>query len=250
VKRSLVATSRRTVRRALTWRPKQRGTEAIDIAALISPLRYDVRVRADFFELLSTRDREEPLEALMEQVRHGSYAAWFAKIAMARFRPWVLKDEALFDSQLAERVSTARDLYWSFRDRGFDTRYPVVLRSTSRPLAADTGAVIRPRTHVGDGGHRLALLLASGGIAEPETYLIDPRPQQIIDNTVRLFSAEDVATERYLGFIARGYLPSDAAVPATSADLVAAVAEHGGPDAGDEVAAVLAAHRREWGIDA
>ncbi len=248
MKRSLVATGRRTVRRAATWRPKQRGTEPIDIAALISPLRYDVRVRADLFEVLSTRPPDEPLEPLMEQVRTSSYAVWFARIAMDRFRPWVLKDERLFDNQLAERVRTARDLYWSFRSRGFDTRHPVVLRSSTRPLTTDTGALIQPRIHVGDGGHRLALLLASGGIAAPETYLVDPRPLQIIDNTVRLFSAESAETDRYLGFIARGYLPADAPVPSSSDALVEAVAVHGGAAAGDEVAGVLAAHRREWGI--
>ncbi len=248
MKRSMSATARRTVRRAVTWRPKQRGSEPIDIAALISPLRYDVRVRADFFQLVSTRPQDEPLESLMELVRGGAYANWFARIAMARFRPWVLKDERLFDEQLAERVRTARDLYWSFARTGFDPRHPVVLRSSSRPMTADTGAMIRPRIHVGDGGHRLALLLASGGIAAPETYLVDPRPQQVIDNTVRLFGPEDAGGPRYLGFIARGYLPADAPLPADVEALVAAVGRERGPDAAAEVSGVLAAHRREWGI--
>ena len=246
MKRSMSATARRTVRRAVTWRPKQRGTEPIDIAALISPLRYDVRVRADLFRMLGERERDEPLEALMPLVRSSAYAVWFARVAMARFRPWVLEDEALHDEQLRERVRTARALYWSFRDRGFDPRYPVVLRSTSRPMESDTGALIRPRIHVGDGGHRLALLLASDGVAAPGTYLVDPRPMPIFDNTARLFGPEDAEGARYLGFIARGYLPAQAPVPASADDLVTAVTDVGGAEAGAEVRGVLDAHRRAW----
>ena len=176
MKRSLAATGRRTVRRAVTWRPKEKGSVPLDIAALISPLRYDVRVRADLFAMLSTREPDEPLEALLPQVRDSPYAVWFRKVAMIRFRPWVLGDEALFDDQLAERVRTARALYWSFRERGFDPGSPVVLRRTRSATQSDTGALIRPRIHVGDGGHRLALLLQSGGVAGPGTYLVDPRP--------------------------------------------------------------------------
>ncbi len=248
MKRSLAATGRRTVRRAVTWRPKEKGTEPLDIAALISPLRYDVRVRADFFELLSTRDPDEPMGRLLPVVRESSYAVWFHKVAMIRFRPWVLADDDLLDGQLAERVRTARLLYWSFRERGFDPRSPVVLRRTQVATRSDTGALIRPRVHVGDGGHRLALLLQSGGVAEPGTYLVDPRPTPVIDNTVRLFGPQDAESPRYLGFLADGYLAPGAAHPGTGPDLVDAVRASSGAEAADELRGIIDAHRRAWGL--
>ncbi len=248
MKRSIAATGRRTVRRAVTWRPKQAGREPIDIAALVSPLRYDVRVRADFFDLVSSRPQDEPLADLMAVARSSMYAAWFERVAMARFRPWVLGDPALLEEQLAERVESARALYWSFRDRGFDTSSPVVLRRTTSPTRSDSGALIRPRLHVGDGGHRLALLLQSGGVADPSTYLVDPRPAPVIDNTVRLFDAADAESPVYLGFVADGYLDPARAEVSSAADLVDVVLEVRGPEVAAEVRGVLAAHRRAWGV--
>ncbi len=246
MKRSLTATGRRSVRRAVTWRPKQKGVTPLDIAALISPLRYDVRVRADLFATLSTRDPDEPLETLLPLVRESPYAGWFRTVAMTRFRPWVLADEVVFDEQLAERVRTARDLYWSFRGRGFDPRSPVVLRRTRQVTESDVGALIRPRVHVGDGGHRLALLLQSGGVLPPGAYLVDPRPTPVIDNTVRLFGSQEAESPRYLGFLADGYLPAGSPRPGTAAELVEAVRSAGGAEAADELRSVLAAHLRVW----
>lgn len=205
MKRSPMGTMRRTVRRTMTWRPKQDGDQQLDIERLISPLRYDVLVRAQFLQFVSARPADEDPEVLVRAALDHPYRVWFEKVAMARFRPWVLADPALLRSQYAERVTTARELWWSFQGRGFDSRYPVTLRTTTGPRTSDSGATITRRIHVGDGGHRLAMLLAGGHRLEPPMYRLDPRPMPVIDNTATLAPALGLSAEDYLRFVSRGY---------------------------------------------
>jgi hypothetical protein len=245
VRRRASATALRTVRRAVTWRPKQQGREPLDVAALISPLRYDVAVRAQFFDFLATRERDGD-EAVVEAARHQPYAVWFREVAMARFRPWVLKDAGLMAEGFRERVLASRALLRSFESRGFDARTPVTLRLTSGPTCSDTGVRIRRSVHVGDGGHRLALLLRHGLPLEPHMYRLDPRPMPLIDNTVRLLRPLALPEEEYLAFLARGYgvaAATDGGHDAVTdpAGLVAAVRGRDAADAA-ELEAVLQSH--------
>jgi hypothetical protein len=205
VKRSGKATAARTVRRAVTWRPKRRGDRAIRVAELISPLRYDVLVRAQFFEFLAGRPAGESADELVEAARDEPYAVWFREVAMARFRPWVLTDAGAFQSNFSERVLASRDLLTSFTAKGFDSRTPVTLRVGSGVQVADSGARVSRTIHVGDGGHRLALLLQSGLDLEPDMYRLDPRPMPLIDNTARLIGPLGLGDEEYCRFLAAGY---------------------------------------------
>ncbi|HET7172707.1 MAG TPA: hypothetical protein VFI30_00325 [Nocardioidaceae bacterium] len=204
MRRSPIPTARRTVRRAATWRPKRAGAEPIDIAWLISPLRYDVAIRAQFFEFAAARPDQDPA-AWLPALREHPYRVWFEKVAMARFRPWVLRDPALLERQFAERVATAAALWRSYRATGFDQRYPVTLRGTSGPRVSDSGATLDRAVHVGDGGHRLAMLLADGASLAPWMYRVDPRPMPLIDNTAVLTDALAVDPAVYAAFLAPGY---------------------------------------------
>ncbi len=242
VKRSASATARRTLRRASTWRPKTSGTEDVDIAGLISPLRYDVVVRAEFFAFLGscgTSLRRDP-QALVEAARELPYATWFRAVAMARFRPWVLDDPALLEAQFRERVLSARALWESFRARGFDPAHPVILRAAAGPLPTDTGLSIDRRLHVGDGGHRLALLLSAGLPLGAGQYRVDRRPHRaLIDNTAVLLAQMSLPQAEYVQFLARGY-----GVEEHQGDLgrlEAAVRERDAMRA-DELVAVMACH--------
>jgi hypothetical protein len=208
VKRSASATTRRTVRRAMTWRPKSAGRHDVDVASLISPLRYDVLVRAEFFTFLEQwGDRRlDDGDALVAAAGELPYATWFRSVAMARFRPWVLGDPVLLQQQFRERVLSALALWRSFRGRGFDPTHPVTLRWTAGPLRTDTGLMIDRRLHVGDGGHRLALLLSAGLPLSADLYRVDRRPQRtLIDNTAVLVPALGIADQEYVRFVARGY---------------------------------------------
>ena len=246
VKRSPAATVRRTARRAVTWRPKEAGSEPVRIRRLVSPLRYDVLVRAQFFAFLEQERRAGRLEApgaeLVDAARDEPYFVWFEKVAMARFRPWVLQDPDLLHEQYAERVMRSAALWKSFQANGFDRRYPVMLRGVKGPRRTDSGAVVDRRLHVGDGGHRLALLLA-GGQEElaPGMYRVDRRPATgLIDNTAVLLPALGLSEQDYATFLSAGYAEVELD---DLADLVAHVRDHDPARLG-ELETVLAAHRR------
>lgn len=241
MKRSARATVIRSARRALTWQPKRRGRRAIDIEELISPLRYDVLVRARFFRFLSARPEGESAEAVVAAAWDEPYAVWFRDVAMARFRPWVLKDEAVLQECFTERVLASRNLLASFNSKGFDFSCPVTLRLTRGPQTTDTGAVLTRSVHVGDGGHRLALLLHSGSQLLPGMYRLDPRPVALIDNTAVLLGRLGISEAEYLEFLGKGY--------AASADDVTGLlraVDAADPVRGAELASVVAAHQRVW----
>jgi hypothetical protein len=242
VKRSPIATARRTVRRAGTWRPKSSPQETVDIRRLISPLRYDVLIRAQLFDLVRESGHGAPgsspdLDQLVAAAHDSAYFVWFRDVAMTRFRPWVLKDPDLLEQQFRERVESAAALYRSFSDRGFDPAHPVTLRGVRKPLSTDSGLRLDRQLHVGDGGHRLALLLSAGQGLQPGAYRVDRRPQaQLIDNTAVLVPALRLARDEYVRFLAQGYgLDTD--------DLDALLDQlRGRGDGSDQEAAAVASH--------
>jgi hypothetical protein len=240
VKRSGKATTTRTLRRVATWRPKRRGDGPIRIAELISPLRYDVLVRAQFFDFLAGRPAGESVDDLVEAACDEPYFVWFREVAMARFRPWVLDDPDVMRSDFAERVLASRGLLESFTRRGFDTRTPVTLRVSSGVRVADSGAQVSRTVHVGDGGHRLALLLQSGSDLQPEMYRLDLRPVPLIDNTARLVGPLGLSDEEYCRFVAAGYTQQ----PCPDLESLCAVVAAEDPSAAAELRSVLRAQGR------
>ena len=240
VKRSAKATAKRTVRRAVTWQPKRAGQEPIRVEQLISPLRYDVLVRAQFFQFLAGRATGESDTQLVDAACHEPYAVWFREVAMARFRPWVLQDPAALRASFAERVLASRALLRSFTSKGFDARKPVTLRLSTGVQTTDTGARVSRTVHVGDGGHRLALLLHSGSELLPHMYRLDPRPMPIIDNTALLLGPLQVSDADYCAFVAAGYT----ARSCPDLESLLAVLDQEDAVAAAELRSVLDAHAR------
>jgi hypothetical protein len=240
VKRSARATATRTLRRALTWQPKRRGDTPIRVAELISPLRYDVLVRAQFFEFLSGRPAGEPAAQVVTAAWDEPYAVWFREVAMARFRPWVLSDPEALRASYAERVIASRELLQSFTTNGFDARTPVTLRVSAGVQTTETGARVSRTLHVGDGGHRLALLLLSGSDLLPEMYRLDPRPMPLIDNTALLLGPLAVSDADYCAFLQAGY--TRRSCPDVQSLLT--VVDDEDAVAGAELRSVLEAHAR------
>lgn len=209
MRRSVSATARRSGRRLITWRPKVRGTADVDVWHLISPLRYDILVRAQFFSFLSSRPTGESENCLVEASMSEPYHVWFRHVAMRRFRPWVLRDEDLLRQQFGERVLSARALWRSFDVHGFDRRRPVTLRASREGDRTDSGVTVGRRLHIGDGGHRLALLLGAGQGLAAGYYLVDPRPAVTIDNTAVLVRLLEIPEREYVRFLSRGYLDDE-----------------------------------------
>lgn len=205
MKRSVAATVHRAARRGLTWRPKQLGAEPIDIQRLISPLRYDVEVRAQFYGFLEQHDHLSR-RALVEAACHEPYRVWFEKVALPRFRPWTTTKPADLEQGFDERVLRSRQMLRSFRSGGFDPRRPVTLRWVRGVARTDSGIVVSSRLHVGDGGHRLALLLRSGGTLHPGQFRVDPRRQPaVLDNTAILARELDLPEAVYTRFVGRAF---------------------------------------------
>ena len=209
MKRSAPATLRRTVRRTVGWRPKRLSDEPVDIGRLISPLRYDVFVRAQFFQFL---DRHLDLyradfRSFADAARQEPYFVWFEHVAMSRFRPWVAKDQQLLVENFDERIQRSYALWTAFRRAGLDPKYPVTLRTTEPGVRTDTGWQVSRRLHVGDGCHRVALLLASGErVLRPELYRIDRTPlRRLLDNTDVLVRALELDEASYARFLSLGY---------------------------------------------
>lgn len=223
----------------MTWHPKRPGDMPIRIPELISPLRYDVLVRAKFFDFLSARPAGESVDHLVRAAWAEPYAVWFREVAMARFRPWVLEDPGAIQSGYTERVVASRDLLRSFHTNGFDTRAPVTLRVTSGVQVADSGARTSHTVHVGDGGHRLALLLQSESDLQPGMYRLDPRPRRVIDNTARLVGPLRISDTEYCAFLQPGYTQQECPDLET---LVAVVAQD--PSAAAELRTVMEAQGR------
>lgn len=228
---------RRRLRRAVTWRPRHAGTETVDIAALVAPMRLDVLVRARFLDWLEPRLDTDPV-ALAREAAGEPYAAWFRHVEVARFRPHLATDPAAYDVVFADRVQRTAVLLRSYLERGFDAAHPVTLRSTSRPRPADSGLLVDKTLHVGDGGHRLALLLRDGRPLLPEMYVVDPRPMPVLDNTTLLVARLEVPSDEYAAFLAPRY----AGRPVSSLAELEAVVAAERPELVAELGAVTRAH--------
>jgi hypothetical protein len=238
---------RRTMRRLVSWRPPDQGVEPLDIGELVSPLRYDVVARAEFFRFLDAHLDlyHRDFANFSTQAREQPYFAWFERVAMARFRPWVTKDRMLLLEQYDERIRRSHTLWMSFQRTGFDPRRPVSVRRMNSETPTESGLRINRSFQVGDGCHRLALLLATDQrLLPPSLYRIERSPLRIaLDNTAVLVRAPHHMDERsYARYLSLGYADREYD---DLAALVHHVREHR-PGSLDELRAVIATHSPTW----
>ena len=86
-------THRRLVVAASPWRYR-RGTESLPFARLVSPLRYDVLVRLEYFRFHERNLElfERDFQAYLEQVRGQPYFVWFREVLCRRRHPELPND--------------------------------------------------------------------------------------------------------------------------------------------------------------
>jgi hypothetical protein len=210
MRRSAVARVRWPVRRAVRRPLNDVGVDTLDIGQLISPLRYDVVLRADFFRFLDANLDlyRRNFTGFSQRAREEPYFIWFERVAVPRFRPWLAqKDRAVLLYHYDERLRRSHALWMSFLKSGFDSRHPVTLRRAHPAARTDSGLHIDRLVHPGDGCHRLALLLASGEpLLRPKRYRIDRRPlRAVLDNTNLLVRALDLDEQPYARFLSLRY---------------------------------------------
>jgi len=215
-------------------RPRLRtGDEPLDVDRLISPLRYDVLVRAGYLWFLE-RHRElhdRDFDAYVALARRQPYYAWFRTVAIHRIRPGTPDGGEELEQAFRERLRKTTRLADGFAARGFDPDHPIILRSAGPVAVTDTGKSVAGRLFPSDGCHRLALLRLTGHRrVPPEWYRIrEERGWQPPDNTGTLITALGLTPAEYVEFLSLGYtstrhrdvdaLLADAATPADAAEL-------------------------------
>ncbi len=185
------------------------GREPLEIHRLISPLRYDVLVRAQYFDVCESRlDRiERDFDAHVAASRAHPYHVWFCKVMCAIQMPEVLADAAALERVFAARVRASVALLESFRARGFDAARPLLLESGRQLEPTASGQRMAGPIFMGDGCHRLALLLRAGvRRLEPAWYRVRTfRRYAPLDHTARLVPSLPLDPESYFGFLSLGY---------------------------------------------
>jgi hypothetical protein len=201
--------TQRALRRLSTMRRTRPGRERIEILRLISPLRYDVLIRAQFLEELRLRDIRQPLTVLPEFAVDHPYFTWFKHVESARFFPELLDDPERLLRRYLARVGRAVATLRSYERSGFDLRHPVTVSVTPGGAATESGTEVSSTFHIKDGCHRLALLLISGRQLEPEMYRSSRRHGRLLDNTALLLRHMDIPDGDYARFLSRGFVPRE-----------------------------------------
>ncbi len=138
------------------------GVEPLVIDELISPLRYDVLVRSQFFEFLAAN---RPLfdaspEQFVAAVRETDYHRWYRTVAVHAIGIAEESDEVV-EEAFHRRVLRSVALADSVAARGFVPKPPLTIRASDGAQTA-SGKRLGPRHYPLDGCHRLALLRALG----------------------------------------------------------------------------------------
>lgn len=176
---------------------------------LVSPLRYDIVVRERFFDFLEGNESlyDDDFAEFAQQARSHPYFVWFSRIAVPRFRPHLLASDDLFARAFEDRLHATASLLRSFRETGFDSMEPILLRTGRWIEPTTTGKPVVRSVYAGDGCHRLALLRRAGiRVLTPAMYRVAAsrsfRPR---DHTAILLASLTVSHDEYFSFLALGY---------------------------------------------
>lgn len=161
----------RSTARGNPWR-YVRASEPAAIGPLVSPMRYDILIRAKYFEFYADRRyeyRTDP-DAYAARALAHPYRIWFEHVYVRTWRPHLATRPDALRAEWMARLRAAAELHDSFTASGFDSRHPVTLRAGVRVL---TEHPIDRHLYAGDGNHRIALLIAAGQThLEPDQYRI------------------------------------------------------------------------------
>jgi hypothetical protein len=190
--------------------------EGIEIASLVSPLRYDVVLRREFFPFyLAHQDLyDSDFEAFANLAMDTQYYTWYTQSEVIRCSPYRLNSDELLRSGFVEKIRGAVELYESMMARGFDPQFPIVLRTAERllPPTADrsappTGKEVSARYFLADGCHRLAMLIQMGYEVLPAAYFRVQcfREFSPFDSTSLLAQSLPIQPAAYFDFLSSHY---------------------------------------------
>jgi hypothetical protein len=227
-----------SVRRHTLTRRAPLGDVDLPVHELISPLRIDVLIRVEMFRTIDQHPAATDDE-LFALARGSDYETWFRSVAMKRYEPGIAGDDRRFDEEFAARVSRTIALWRSFSANGFDERHPITLRRPGPRTRLPIGKPVERKRYLGDGCHRLAMMVAVGSAVVPAgRYRVEPVPvPEVLDNTSLLLPLLRPKEDRYARFIAWGY---EVPAAATVADVLDAIRQRR-PERLSEASDVVAA---------
>lgn len=186
-----------------------RGDRPVLINDLISPLRYDIAIRLEYFRFFADHQRlfSRNFRQYMALARRHPYFVWFTTILVPRYLPDLLRDESRLQSAFEQQVRRAADLHRLFLKRGFDTRSPVILHTGRVIQPTVTGKSLSRPLYAGDGCHRLALLKLNGtDQLSPAMYILRAFDHFTpYDNTHALLQSMAITREEYFAFLSLSY---------------------------------------------
>ncbi|MFX0204023.1 MAG: hypothetical protein ACFFCW_48615 [Candidatus Hodarchaeota archaeon] len=192
-----------------TWHYIQ-GTEPIPIKTLISPLRYDILIRVEFYKfLLGNLDLyHKNFAEFTSRARDHQYYKWYKdrRLFIAKKKSEVINTE-MINKDFETRIKNSADLYFQLRKNNFNMKRPVTILGGDTILPTQTGKFINNFFFPGDGCHRIAiLLLKKNEILLPETYRIKHLQKLMpIDKTHRLIGPLEMNKKEYFSFLSMGY---------------------------------------------
>lgn len=239
--------ARRPVWRGTRWinrhTRRRPGRGQLDMLSLASPFRYDLVVRAQFFDFLATHDqlhRTSP-DVFEAKAIEQPYFTWFTAVAMRRYHPAVADNPAKLRRAYAARVRASQSLMRSFRRSGFDESNPITVRVSAPGAISESGVPVQPGLHMGDGGHRLSLYAIHFGTQHlhAQSYRVYRKPVRLVmDNTIELLRVFDIGQQRYARYLSLTY----GATMHSSIDGLLAETRAERPDKLPELDRVIAAH--------
>ncbi len=210
------------------------GAEDIILDELVSPVRYDVVIRQEFFAFLDANiDLLEEFGDLVLEARREPYFIWYRDV-MIGDRPKLLKGQTV-EEAFADQVERVLAIRARFNpaDEGWGN---LLLRRVPAGTKTNTGKVIGPRFVPVDGCHRIALLRHHGRKILPAgTYQLVADKQAVRDNTGILIPKLRLTEQDYLAYLAVGF---DVDSPRSLDELVADVTE-AHPERESELQSVL-----------
>lgn len=211
LKRAIPVAQRDWLRAAARGNPYryEQAAGPVRIGDIVSPLRYDILLRAAHFRFHSQhRDLYAgDFESYQRLAREQGYFTWFERIMVPSWLPQLVGDPQGFDAAWRERLRASAALHESFERRGFDREFPIELYAGREVLRTRTGKRTSRTLFAGDGNHRLSLLLEAGhDVLEPSEYHVKRYRSLVPSDTTGLLLKETHADwSQYESFLQLGY---------------------------------------------
>ena len=195
------------------------------IGPLISPLRYDILVRADHFAFHEEHEQlfHRDFEGYVAAAGKTPYFTWFHDIVCPAYLPHLVGRPDRLWEEFGARLGRAALLHESFERSGFDVRFPVGIHAPSTVVPTSSGKLVSRRVFPGNGCHRIALLWMRGQrVLYPSQYVLQTSRNYVPkDHTSTLLRTLGVEDAEYARFLSLGFGDGDVhdSVAALSASL-------------------------------